>query len=92
MLIIPSIKLAGGRLRVVNWPGAAAGIGAPSDRSEVIAERLVRDIDVEVAIAGGVIDLTGIRHLRDSGLTGIILGEALLSGRIEYPAAMETAA
>ena len=91
MLIIPSINLVDGRSRIVHWPGAA-GIGAPSDRSEVIAERLVRDIDVEVAIAGGVIDLTGIRHLRDSGLTGIILGEALLSGRIEYPAAMETAA
>ena len=233
MLIIPSIDLAGGRSRIVHWPGAAAGIGAPSDRPEVIAERfvalgarsihlvdfdgaqqgrpvnleavgrvagrvavplqvaggmegadnirlafaagatrvllamgvaddhatlracvevagdwlavgldprperfaeypwrrlhrpsfddvtvelvglgvrrfvlshgggapdpalvgrLVRDLDVEVVIAGGVTDLAGIRRLRDAGVTGILLGEALLSGRIEYPAAMEAAA
>ena len=233
MLIIPSIDLAGGRSRIVHWPGAAAGIGAPSDRPEVIAERfvaqgarsihlvdfdgaqqgrpvnleavgrvagrvavplqvaggmegadnirlafaagatrvllamgvadddatlracvevagdwlavgldprperfaeypwkrlhrpsfddvtvelvglgvrrfvlshggaapdpalverLVRDLDVEVVIAGGVTDLAGIRRLRDAGVTGILLGEVLLSGRIEYPAAMEAAA
>ena len=233
MLIIPSIDLAGGRSRIVHWPGAAAGIGAPSDRPEVIAERfvaqgarsihlvdfdgaqqgrpvnleavgrvagrvavplqvaggmegadnirlafaagatrvllamgvaddhatlracvevagdwlavgldprperfaeypwkrlhrptfddvtaelvglgvrrfvlshgggapdpalverLVRDLDVEVVIAGGVTDLAGIRRLRDAGVTGILLGEVLLSGRIEYPVAMEAAA
>ena len=233
MLIIPSIDLAGGRSRIVHWPGAAAGIGAPSDRPEVIAERfvaqgarsihlvdfdgaqqgrpvnleavgrvagrvavplqvaggmegadnirlafaagatrvllamgvaddhatlracvevagdwlaigldprperfaeypwkhlrrpsfddvtaelvglgvrrfvlshgggtpdpalverLVRDLDVEVVIAGGVTDLAGIRHLRDAGVAGILLREVLLSGRIEYPTAMEAAA
>lgn len=233
MLIIPSINLAGGRSRTVHWPGAAAGIGAPSDRPEVIAERfvaqgarsihlvdfegaqqgrpvnleavgrvagrvgvplqvaggmegadnirlafaagatrvllamgvvddhatlracvevagdwlavgldprperfaeypwkrlrppsfddvtaelvslgvrrfvlahgggepdpalverLVHDLDVEVLIAGGVTDVAGIRRLRDAGLTGILLGEVLLSGRIDYLAAMEAAA
>jgi len=233
VLIIPSIDLAGGRSRIVHWPGAAAGIGAPSDRPEVIAERfvaqgarsihlvdydgaqqgrpvnleavgrvagrvavplqvaggmegadnirlafaagatrvllgmgvaddhatlracievagdwlavgldprperfaeypwkrlprpsfddvtaelvglgvrrfvlshgggtpdpglverLVHDLDVEVVIAGGVTDLAGILRLRDAGVTGILLGEVLLSGRIEYPAAMEAAA
>jgi phosphoribosylformimino-5-aminoimidazole carboxamide ribotide isomerase len=233
VLIIPSIDLAGGRSRIVHWPGAAAGIGAPSDRPEVIAERFVaqgarsmhlvdfdgaqqgrpvnleavgrvagrvavplqvaggmegadnirlafaagatrvllamgvaddhatlracvevagdwlavgldprperfaeypwkrlhrpsfddvtvelvglgvrrfvlshgggapdpalverhvRDLDVEVVIAGGVTDLAGIRRLRDAGVTGILLGEVLLSGRIEYPVALEAAA
>lgn len=233
MLVIPSIDVAGGRSRIVHWPGAAAGIGAPTDRPEVIAdrfvaqgaraihlidfdgaqrgrpvnlevvgrvaarvgvplqvaggmegadhvrlafaagatrvvlamgvvddretlrdcvevagdwlavgldprperfaeypwkrlrrptfdevtaelvglgvrrfvlshggstpdpalvERLVRDLDVEVVVAGGVVDLAGIRQLRDAGLTGILLGEVLLSGRIDYPAAMEAAA
>ena len=57
-----------------------------------LIERLVRDFDVEVVIAGGITDLAGIRRLRDAGLTGIILGEVLLSGRIGYPAAMEAAA
>ena len=41
MLVIPSIDLAGGRSRIVHWPGAAAGVGSPSDRPEVIAERFV---------------------------------------------------
>ncbi len=233
MLVIPSIDVAGGRSRVVHWPGAAAGIGAPTDRPEVIAEqfvaqgaraihlvdfdgaqqgrpvnlevvgrvatrvgvplqlaggmegadnvrlafaagatrvvlamgvvddretlracvevagdwlavgldprperfaeypwkrlrrpsfdevtaelvglgvrrfvlshggstpqpalveRLVHDLDVEVVVAGGIVDLAGIRQLRDAGLAGLLLGEVLLSGRIEYPAAMEAAA
>jgi phosphoribosylformimino-5-aminoimidazole carboxamide ribotide isomerase len=57
-----------------------------------LVERLVRDLDVEVVVAGGVVDLAGIRQLRDAGLSGILLGEVLLSGRIDYPAAMEAAA
>jgi phosphoribosylformimino-5-aminoimidazole carboxamide ribotide isomerase len=65
------------------------GGGAPDP---ALVERLVRDLDVEVIIAGGVTDVAGIRRLRDAGVTGILLGEALLSGRIEYPPAMEAAA
>ena len=41
MLVIPSIDLEAGRSRVVYWPGAAAGIGAPTDRPERIVEQLV---------------------------------------------------
>ena len=54
--------------------------------------RLVRDLDLEVLVAGGVVDLAGIRRLREAGAAGVVLGEALLTGRIEYPAAMEAAA
>ena len=43
-------------------------------------------------MAGGVRDLDGIRRLRDAGVAGVILGEALLSGAIDYPAALEAAA
>jgi phosphoribosylformimino-5-aminoimidazole carboxamide ribotide isomerase len=39
--IIPSIDVQGGRSRVVYWPGASAGVGAPTDRPERIAEVLV---------------------------------------------------
>jgi phosphoribosylformimino-5-aminoimidazole carboxamide ribotide isomerase len=233
VLIIPSIDLAGGRSRIVHWPGAAAGIGTPSDRPEVIAERfvaqgarsihlvdfdgaqqgrpvnleavgrvavrvgvplqvaggmesadsirlafaagatrvllamsvaddhptlraclevagdwlavgldsrperfaeypwkrprrptfddvaaelvglgvrrlvlshggetpdvalierLVREFDVEVLVAGGVTDLAGLRRLREAGVTGTLLGEVLLAGRLDYPTAMEAAA
>jgi phosphoribosylformimino-5-aminoimidazole carboxamide ribotide isomerase len=59
------------------------------------ADRLVRlahDRDVEILVAGGVHDLAGIGRLRDAGVAGLILGEALLTGAIEYPAALEAAA
>lgn len=65
------------------------GAGAPDP---ALVERLVHDLDVEVVVAGGIADLTAIRNLRDAGVTGILLGEVLLSGRIEYHAAMEAAA
>jgi phosphoribosylformimino-5-aminoimidazole carboxamide ribotide isomerase len=54
--------------------------------------RLVRDLDLEVLVAGGVVDLAGIRRLREAGAAGVVLGEALLTGRIAYPAALEAAA
>jgi phosphoribosylformimino-5-aminoimidazole carboxamide ribotide isomerase len=53
---------------------------------------LIRDHDLEVYVAGGVTDVAGVRRLRDAGIAGIILGEALLSGAIEFPAALEAAA
>jgi phosphoribosylformimino-5-aminoimidazole carboxamide ribotide isomerase len=57
-----------------------------------LVRRLVRDLDLEVLVAGGIVDLAGIRRLRDAGTAGIVLGEALLTGRIAYPAAQEAAA
>ena len=48
--------------------------------------------DIDVLVAGGVSDLDGIRRLRDAGIAGIILGEALLSGAIDFTAAQEAAA
>jgi len=48
-------------------------------------------VDVEILVAGGIRDLDGVRRLRDAGMTGIILGEALLSGAIDYTAALEAA-
>jgi phosphoribosylformimino-5-aminoimidazole carboxamide ribotide isomerase len=53
---------------------------------------LVRTYDAEVLVAGGVRDLDGLRRLRDTGTSGVILGEAILSGAIELPAAVEAAA
>jgi phosphoribosylformimino-5-aminoimidazole carboxamide ribotide isomerase len=48
--------------------------------------------DVDLLVAGGATDLDGIRRLRDAGIAGIILGEALLSGAIDFTAAAEAAA
>jgi phosphoribosylformimino-5-aminoimidazole carboxamide ribotide isomerase len=53
--------------------------------------RLVRSYDAEILVAGGVHDLDAIRRLRDTGAAGVILGETLLSGAIDYPAALEAA-
>jgi phosphoribosylformimino-5-aminoimidazole carboxamide ribotide isomerase len=64
--------------------------GADADLPRLVA--LARSLDVEVLVAGGIHDLAGIRRLRDVGVGGVILGEALLSGAIEYPAALEAAA
>ena len=41
MLVIPSIDVLNGRSRLVYWPGASAGVGAPTDRPERIAEQFV---------------------------------------------------
>ena len=54
--------------------------------------RLVAAHDADFLVAGGVADLDGIRRLRDAGIAGIILGQALLSGAIEFSAALEAAA
>lgn len=53
---------------------------------------LVRSYDAEILVAGGVRDMDGLRRLRDTGVAGVILGEVLLSGIIDYPAALEAAA
>jgi phosphoribosylformimino-5-aminoimidazole carboxamide ribotide isomerase len=53
---------------------------------------IVRSYDSEVLVAGGVRDLDGLRRVRDTGATGLILGEAVLSGAIDLPAALEAAA
>ena len=41
MDVIPAIDVEKGRSRVVYWPGASAGVGAPTDRPDRIAEQFV---------------------------------------------------
>ena len=41
MQVIPSIDLDRGRSRIVYWPGAASGVGVPTDRPDRIAEQFV---------------------------------------------------
>ena len=77
--------LANGVRRVVLSHG-----GATPDIDALGA--LIRNHDLEVLVAGGVRDLDGVRRLRDAGIAGIILGEALLSGAVDFPSALEAAA
>jgi phosphoribosylformimino-5-aminoimidazole carboxamide ribonucleotide (ProFAR) isomerase len=53
---------------------------------------IARTVDADLLVAGGVGDLEGVRRVRDAGAAGIILGEALLSGAIDYQTAREAAA
>ncbi len=64
--------------------------GAEPDLSHT--RELVRSYDAEILVAGGVRDLDELRRLRDTGVAGVILGEVLLSGALDYPAALEAAA
>lgn len=53
---------------------------------------LGRRHDVDILVAGGAGDLDAVRRLRDAGVAGLILGEAILSGAIDLPRALEAAA
>lgn len=75
---------AGVRRFVVSHGGAEPDLVRTRD--------LVRSYDAEIMVAGGVRDLDGLRRLRDTGVSGVILGEVLLAGAIEFPAALEAAA
>ena len=67
--------------------------GSEPDAPGLLRTRdLVRSYDAEILVAGGARDIDGIRRLRDTGVAGVILGEVLLSGAIDYPAALEAAA
>jgi phosphoribosylformimino-5-aminoimidazole carboxamide ribonucleotide (ProFAR) isomerase len=79
-------ELAGAGVRRV-----VLGHGGSRPDADLLSN-LVRTYDVEVLVAGGAADLDAIRNLRDAGVTGVILGEALLSGSIDFPAALEAAA
>ncbi|HEY7736255.1 MAG TPA: HisA/HisF-related TIM barrel protein [Candidatus Limnocylindrales bacterium] len=77
---------------------AAAGVArfvvshGDSDAGRSLIAHLVGRLDADVLVAGGVTDLPGLARLRELGVSGVILGEALLSGAIDFTHAMEAAA
>lgn len=82
--LVEELVAAGVRRLVLSHGGASPDAG--------LLAALGRRHGVDVLVAGGVTDLDTIRRLRDAGLAGLILGEALLSGTIDFPRALETAA
>jgi phosphoribosylformimino-5-aminoimidazole carboxamide ribotide isomerase len=79
-------ELAGaGVARLVLAHGGAAP-------DEALLGRLAATSGAEIVVAGGVRDIEGVARLRDAGVAGVILGEALLSGAIPFPAALAAAA
>lgn len=121
MVVIPSIDLAAGRSRVVFWPGVSAGIGAPTDRPERIAEHFVslgaplvhlvdfdgaragqpRNLEAVGAIAGrvatplqlagGVDDADGIRLAFAAGATRVVASMALADDPAQLRACLDVA-
>jgi phosphoribosylformimino-5-aminoimidazole carboxamide ribotide isomerase len=70
---------------------AAAGVsrivlshGGNASESAAFARLAARQPTMELSVAGGVSDLDGVRRLRDAGVATLILGEALLSGAIDF--------
>jgi phosphoribosylformimino-5-aminoimidazole carboxamide ribotide isomerase len=63
-----------------------------SEPDAALLADLVRGHDAEFVVAGGASNLDGIRRLRDLGVAGIILGQVLLSGAVDFSAALEAAA
>jgi len=67
MQVIPSLDLRAGRSRLVFWPGAATGVGAPTDRPERIARHVVELgapvihlVDLDGAAAGRPVNTDAI--------------------------------
>lgn len=93
MLIIPSIDLEKGRSRVVYWPGASAGTGAPTDRPERIVERLVAQgaklihlIDFEGARTGSPANLDAVGAVASRSAVPL-----QLAGGVDSPEAIQLA-
>jgi phosphoribosylformimino-5-aminoimidazole carboxamide ribonucleotide (ProFAR) isomerase len=49
-------------------------------------------LDADVLVAGGIDSLAGISALRDAGVSGVILGEAFFTGRLDLGEALRAAA
>jgi len=65
--------------------------GGPSPDPQLLAD-LLRNVSAELYLAGGPVELESIRAVRDGGIAGIILGEPLLSGALDFARALEAAA
>jgi len=121
VLVIPAIDLDGGRSRVVYWPGAAAGIGAPTDRPDRIAEafsamgaRVIHLVDfagarngapaelgaigaiaartaVPLQVAGGIESADAIRLVFAAGATRVVVSVGIVDRPDDLRACLDVA-
>ena len=82
--LVDSLVAAGVRRLVVTHGGTEPDPGA-------LRALTARD-ELEVLVAGGVVDEAAVARLRDLGVRGVILGQALLSGQLDYASAVRIAA
>jgi phosphoribosylformimino-5-aminoimidazole carboxamide ribotide isomerase len=93
MYVIPSIDVAGGRSRLVWWPGASTGSGTPTDRPAAVAEAFV----AQGAPAVHVVDLDGAAAGRPANLDAIgaiaraVAKPLQLAGGVDGPEQIEIA-
>jgi phosphoribosylformimino-5-aminoimidazole carboxamide ribotide isomerase len=91
MQVIPSIDIQGGRSRLVWWPGAGAGQGAPTDRPERIAQAFV----ASGAPVIHLVDLDGARRGQPVGTAVIadvsraVAVPLQVAGGVDGPAQIE---
>ena len=73
------------------YGGSCSPTAAPSPTSTALAGLIARS-GAEFVLAGGVTDIGRLPGIRDAGVRAILLGEALLGGAIDFPAALAAAA
>ena len=81
--LVDELTGAGVRRLVVTHGG--------SEPDVTVLGQLTRRGDAEVLVAGGVTEVAGVRRLREAGVAGVILGQALLSGELDYAEAVRAA-
>ncbi len=93
MRIVPSIDLDAGRSRIVFWPGAATGVGAPTDQPARIARHfvdrgatLIHLVDFDGARAGAPQNLAAI-----GAVAGLVATPLQVAGGMESPEAIKIA-
>jgi phosphoribosylformimino-5-aminoimidazole carboxamide ribotide isomerase len=82
--LVPELAAAGVRRFVVSH--------LPSEGAAGFVAGLGTGLDAEVLVAGGVADLAGLQDMRGAGVDGVILGEALFSGRVDLQEAVQALA
>ena len=82
--VVARLADAGVSRFVLSHGGGSPDAGALS--------RLVGHHGAEFLIAGGITDVAALGPLREAGVAGVVLGEAILSGAIDYRAAADAAA
>jgi phosphoribosylformimino-5-aminoimidazole carboxamide ribotide isomerase len=58
----------------------------------VVLRSLIDSVDAEVLIAGGVTSQEVLMQMREAGVAGVILGEAIFTGAVDFSAALAVAA
>ena len=86
MRIVPSIDLESGRSRVVHWPGASSGVGAPTDQPARIARRFV-DLGADLI---HLVDFDGARAAAPANLEAIGAIAGLVATPLQVAGGMES--